>query len=94
LQELFRRHAAGKHFKHMAHRDPHAPNRRFSTAHIGFDRDPIDIYIALFYKNLRITQSNFASSRGLVLLPVVLQLDSSFRNSRWGKETTRGIDGL
>lgn len=32
LQELSRRHAAGKHFKHVAHRDSHTANRRFTTA--------------------------------------------------------------
>jgi hypothetical protein len=26
MQDLFRRHAAGKHFKDMAHRDSHAAN--------------------------------------------------------------------
>ena len=44
LQDLFRRHAAGKHFKHMAHRDSHTANRRFTTAYIWFDRDTIDMH--------------------------------------------------
>ena len=44
LQDLFRRHAAGKHFKHMAHRDSHAANRRFTTANIWLDRDTIDMH--------------------------------------------------
>ncbi len=43
LQDLLRRHPAGKHFKHMAHRDSHIANRRFTTAHIRFDRDTIDM---------------------------------------------------
>lgn len=42
LQDLPWRHPAGKHFKHMAHRDSHAANRRLTTAHIRFDRDSID----------------------------------------------------
>jgi len=44
LQDLFRRHAAGKHFKHMAHRDAHPANRRLTTAHVWFDRDTIDMH--------------------------------------------------
>jgi hypothetical protein len=44
LQDLLRRHAAGKHFKHMANRDSHPANRRFTTAHIWFDRDTIDMH--------------------------------------------------
>ena len=44
LQDLLRRHAAGKHFKHMANRDSHAANRWFTTAHIWFDRDTIDMH--------------------------------------------------
>jgi hypothetical protein len=28
----------------MAHRDSHAANRRFATAHIRFDRDTIDMH--------------------------------------------------
>ena len=42
LQDLFRRHAAGKHF--IAHRDSHAANRRFTTANARFDRDTIDVH--------------------------------------------------
>jgi hypothetical protein len=57
LQDLFRRHPAGKHFKHMAHRDSHATNRRFTTANVRFDRDTINMH-ALIYKNLRRTQSD------------------------------------
>ena len=30
LEDLLRRHSAGKHFKHMAHRDSHAANRWFT----------------------------------------------------------------
>ena len=44
LQDLFRRHAAGKHFKHMAHRDSHAANGRLTTAHVWFDRDTSDMH--------------------------------------------------
>ena len=44
LQDLFRRHTAGKHFKHMAHGDSHATNRRFTTANVRFDRDTIDMH--------------------------------------------------
>jgi len=44
LQDLLRRHAAGKHLKHMANRDSHPTNRRFATAHIWFDRDTIDMH--------------------------------------------------
>ena len=44
LQDLLRRHPAGKHFKHMAHRDSHTANRRFTTAHVRFDRDTIDLH--------------------------------------------------
>ena len=47
LQDLLRRHSAGKHFKHMAHRDSHTANRRFATAHIRFDRDTLDIQAAI-----------------------------------------------
>ena len=42
LQDLLRRHAAGKHFKHMAHRHSHTANCRLTTAHIRFDRDTVD----------------------------------------------------
>lgn len=42
LQDLFRCHASGEHFEHMAHRNSHAANRRFTTANIRFDRDTID----------------------------------------------------
>ena len=58
LQDLLRRHSTGKHFKHVAHCDSHAANRRFATAHVRFDRDTID-RLAVFYKNLRRTQSDF-----------------------------------
>ena len=61
LQDLFRRHAAGQHFKHMAHRDSHAANRRFTPAHIRFDRDPIDMHERI-YKNRRIAQSDIATN--------------------------------
>ena len=44
LQDLFRRHSAGKHFKHMAHRDSHAANRWLTTADVRFDRDTIDMH--------------------------------------------------
>ena len=44
VQDLFRRHAASKHFKHMAHRDAHAANRRLTTTHVWFDRDTIDMH--------------------------------------------------
>ena len=44
LQDLLRRHAAGKHFKHMANRDSHPANRRLTTTHIWFDRDTIDMH--------------------------------------------------
>jgi hypothetical protein len=44
LQDLLRRHAAGKHFKHMARRDSHAANRQFTTANVRFDRDTIDMH--------------------------------------------------
>ena len=47
LRDLFRRHAAGKHFNHMAHRDSHTPNRRFTTAHVRFDGDTIDMHAAI-----------------------------------------------
>ena len=47
LQDLFRRHAAGKHFKHVADCNSHAANRRFTTAHIWFDRDTIDMHGAI-----------------------------------------------
>jgi hypothetical protein len=50
LQHLLRRHPAGEHFKHMPHRDSHTANRRFTTAHIRFDRVR-SICMALFYKN-------------------------------------------
>jgi hypothetical protein len=43
LQDLFRRYAPGKHFKHMAHRDAHAANRQLTTTHVWFDRDTIDM---------------------------------------------------
>ena len=42
LQHLLRRYPAGKHFKHMAHRNSHAANCRLTTAHIRFDCDTID----------------------------------------------------
>ena len=35
LQDLFRRHAAGNHFKHMAHGNSHTANRRFTPANIS-----------------------------------------------------------
>ena len=44
LPDLLRRHPAGKHFKHMAHRNSHTANRRLTTAHIRFDRDTIDMH--------------------------------------------------
>jgi len=47
LQDLLRRHSAGKHFKHMAHRDSHTANRRFATAHIRFDRDTFDMHATI-----------------------------------------------
>ena len=47
LEDLLRRHPAGKHFEHMAHRDSHTANRRFSTAHVRFDRDRIDLHVPL-----------------------------------------------
>ncbi len=47
LQDLFCRHAAGKHFKHMAHRNSHAANRRFTAANVRFDRDPIDMHVPI-----------------------------------------------
>jgi hypothetical protein len=34
--------SAGKHFEHTAHRDSHTANRRFTAAHVRFDRDTID----------------------------------------------------
>jgi hypothetical protein len=43
LQDLVRRHAAGKHLKYMAHRDSHAANRRFTSAHVRLDGDTIDM---------------------------------------------------
>jgi hypothetical protein len=50
LQNLFRRHAAGKDFKHMAHGNPHAANRRFTTANVWFDRNTFDVHNANFIK--------------------------------------------
>ena len=47
LQNLFRRHPAGKHFKHMAHRNAHATNRRLTTTHVRFDRDTIDMHYSI-----------------------------------------------
>ena len=44
LQDLLRRHGAGKHLKHMTNRDSHPANRRFATAHIGLDGDTIDMH--------------------------------------------------
>jgi hypothetical protein len=44
LQHLLRRHPAGKHFQYMAHRNSHAANCRLTTAHIRFDRDPVDMH--------------------------------------------------
>jgi hypothetical protein len=38
LEDLLRRHPAGKHFQHMAHRDSHAAKRRFTTGHPGLIR--------------------------------------------------------
>ena len=57
LQDLLRRHAAGKHFKHMAHRDSHAANRRLTTHTSGLIVIR-SICMDLFYKNLGRTQSN------------------------------------
>jgi hypothetical protein len=31
----------------MAYRDPHAANRRLTTAHVRFDRDTIDMHRAI-----------------------------------------------
>jgi hypothetical protein len=50
LQDLFRRHGAGKHFEHMADRDSHATNRRFTAANVRFDRDTIDMHALYFIK--------------------------------------------
>jgi hypothetical protein len=50
LQDLLRRHPAGKHFKYMAHRNSHAANCRLTTAHIRFDRDTIDRHVAILLK--------------------------------------------
>jgi len=47
LQDLLWRHPAGKHFKHMAHRDSHTANRRFAAANIRFDRDTIDMHATI-----------------------------------------------
>jgi hypothetical protein len=47
LQDLLRRHAAGNHVKHMAHRHSHAPNCWLTTAHIRFDRDAIDRHASI-----------------------------------------------
>ena len=57
LQDLFRRYAPGKHFKHMAHRDAHAANRQLTTTHVGLI--VIRSICSPFYKNLRRTQSDF-----------------------------------
>jgi hypothetical protein len=59
LEDLLRRHPAGKHFEHMAYRDSHTANRsvqhrtRSGLIVIG------SICMCLFYKNLRRTQSDF-----------------------------------
>ena len=34
LQDLFRRHAAGQHFEHMADGNPHPSNGRFTAADV------------------------------------------------------------
>ena len=47
LQDLLRHHPAGKHFKHMAHRNSDAANGRLTTAHIRFDRDTIERHAAI-----------------------------------------------
>jgi hypothetical protein len=34
----------------MAHRDSHTANRRFTTAHVRFDRDTIDLHVPIFIR--------------------------------------------
>ena len=47
LQDLLWRHAAGKHFKHVAHRNSHTANCCFTTANVRFDRDTVDMHAGI-----------------------------------------------
>ena len=51
LQDLLRCHPAGEHFKDVAHRDPHAANRRLAAANVGLDRDALELHKSILYKS-------------------------------------------
>jgi hypothetical protein len=72
-------HPAGEHFEHMAHCDSHTANRRFTTAHVRFDRDTIDLHAPIFIRTskernlISITRFGPACAEMLRVLP-----DASF----------------